>query len=51
MPIGTKLLLIPGHCDPTINFYDYLVACRATKDDNKAVVETVVEIEARGPGL
>ncbi len=51
LPIGTKLLLIPGHCDPTINFYDYLVACRATDDANKAVVEEVVSIEARGPGL
>ena len=49
--IGTKLLLIPGHCDPTINFYDYFVACRATGEEGKAAVEDVIAIEARGPGL
>lgn len=26
--IGDKLRLIPGHCDPTVNLHDWLVACR-----------------------
>lgn len=42
--LGTKLLLIPGHCDPTINMYDYIVGYRGNR------VEHVWEIEARGPG-
>ena len=24
--LGEKLLLVPGHCDPTINLYDWYVA-------------------------
>lgn len=50
LPIGTKLLLIPGHCDPTINFYDTIVCCRSD-GIHGAVVEQVVPIEARGPGV
>ncbi|KAL4156520.1 hypothetical protein PRNP1_005550 [Phytophthora ramorum] len=42
--LGSKLLLVPGHCDPTTNMYDHLVAFRGN------CVEHVWEIEARGPG-
>ncbi|KAG3115703.1 hypothetical protein PI124_g5789 [Phytophthora idaei] len=42
--LGCKLLLVPGHCDPTTNMYDYLVGYRGGR------VEHVWEIEARGPG-
>ncbi|KAG3177819.1 hypothetical protein C6341_g8283 [Phytophthora cactorum] len=42
--LGSKLLLVPGHCDPTTNMYDYLVGYRGGR------VEHVWEIEARGPG-
>ncbi|ETI35183.1 hypothetical protein F442_18252 [Phytophthora nicotianae P10297] len=42
--LGSKLLLIPGHCDPTTNMYDHLVGYRGDR------VEHVWEIEARGPG-
>ncbi|CAI5717934.1 hypothetical protein KXD40_007808 [Peronospora effusa] len=42
--LGSKLLLIPGHCDPTINMYDHIVGYRGNR------VEHVWEIEARGPG-
>lgn len=41
--IGDKLLLIPGHCDPTINMYSWIVGMR------KGVVEGVYPI-ARNPG-
>lgn len=28
---GDRLKLIPGHCDPTVNLHDWLVACRGDK--------------------
>ncbi|KAK1930846.1 D-threonine aldolase [Phytophthora citrophthora] len=43
-PLGSQLLLVPGHCDPTTNMYDHLVGYRGNR------VEHVWEIEARGPG-
>lgn len=42
--LGQKLMLIPGHCDPTVNMYDFLVGFRDEK------VEKVWTIDARGPG-
>lgn len=40
--LGDKALLIPGHCDPTVNLHDWIVAARG------GVVEAVWPIEARG---
>ncbi|HLT98289.1 MAG TPA: DSD1 family PLP-dependent enzyme [Burkholderiaceae bacterium] len=40
--LGEKLRLIPGHCDPTFNLHDEVVAVR------KGVVEAVWPIAARG---
>ena len=40
--LGEKLLLIPGHCDPTVNLYDWYVCVR------KGVVEALWPITARG---
>jgi D-serine deaminase-like pyridoxal phosphate-dependent protein len=40
--LGAKLLLIPGHCDPTINLHDHYVCVR------KGRVEAIWEIGARG---
>jgi 3-hydroxy-D-aspartate aldolase len=42
LPLGTKLRLIPGHCDPTMNLYDWCVAIRRDR------VEAVWPIVARG---
>lgn len=42
IPLGTKLRLIPGHCDPTMNLYDWCVAVRRER------VEAVWPIVARG---
>jgi D-serine deaminase-like pyridoxal phosphate-dependent protein len=39
---GERVWLIPGHCDPTVNLYDWIVAVRS------GVVEGVWPIEARG---
>jgi 3-hydroxy-D-aspartate aldolase len=40
--LGDKIRLIPGHCDPTVNLYDWIVGIRG--DD----VECVWPIVARG---
>ena len=40
--LGEKLLLIPGHCDPTINLYDWYVCVRG------GTVEALWPISARG---
>jgi D-serine deaminase-like pyridoxal phosphate-dependent protein len=40
--LGDKLLLIPGHCDPTINLHDWYVGVRDGR------VEELWRIDARG---
>jgi D-serine deaminase-like pyridoxal phosphate-dependent protein len=40
--LGEKLRLVPGHCDPTVNLYDWIVCAR------KGIVESVWPITARG---
>jgi D-serine deaminase-like pyridoxal phosphate-dependent protein len=42
--VGDKLTLIPGHCDPTVNLHDWLVAVRGGR------VEALWPIVARGVG-
>jgi D-serine deaminase-like pyridoxal phosphate-dependent protein len=41
-PLRERIRLIPGHCDPTVNLYDHVVAIRS------GIVEGVWPIEARG---
>ena len=43
--LGEKLLLVPGHCDPTVNLYDWYVGVRAGR------VEVVWPVSARGAVL
>ena len=40
--LGDKIRLIPGHCDPTVNLYDWIVGYRGD------IVECVWPIAARG---
>src|SRR5258706_5444303 len=40
--LGEKLLLVPGHCDPTVNLYDWYVGVRLR------VVDALLAITARG---
>ena len=40
--IGDQLMLIPGHCDPTVNLFDWYVGIRGGR------VETLWPITARG---
>jgi D-serine deaminase-like pyridoxal phosphate-dependent protein len=40
--LGEKLRLVPGHCDPTVNLYDWLVCYRGER------VEAVWPVCARG---
>jgi D-serine deaminase-like pyridoxal phosphate-dependent protein len=39
---GEKLRLVPGHCDPTVNLYDWLVCCRGER------VEALWPVTGRG---
>jgi len=43
--LGEKLRLVPGHCDPTINLYDWIIGVRGD------AVETVWPVAARGAVL
>ncbi|MGO4761650.1 DSD1 family PLP-dependent enzyme [Cupriavidus sp. 2KB_3] len=40
--LGSRVLLVPGHCDPTLNLYDALVTVRG------GVVEALWPVAARG---
>lgn len=42
--LGTKLMLIPGHCDPFVNHYDWMVGVR------DGTVVAVWRIASRSPG-
>jgi 3-hydroxy-D-aspartate aldolase len=44
---GDKILLIPGHCDPTVNLHDWYVGVRGLHGAD-ACVETVWPVAARG---
>lgn len=43
--LGDRLMLVPGHCDPTVNLYDTLICVRGTK------VEALWPVAARGAVL
>ena len=43
--VGDKLRLIPGHCDPTVNLFDWYVCIRSGR------VESLWPVAARGPSL
>ena len=45
LPLGSKVRLIPGHCDPTVNLYDWYVCYRGDR------VEAVWPVTARGAVL
>lgn len=42
LPLGAKVKLVPGHCDPTVNLHDWLVGYRRDR------VEAIWAIAARG---
>jgi D-serine deaminase-like pyridoxal phosphate-dependent protein len=44
---GDKLLLVPGHCDPTVNLHDWYVGIRGL-GGNGARVECLWPVAARG---
>lgn len=46
--VGSLLRLQPGHCDPTVNLYDWIVAVRGTGQEER--VEAVWAVRGRGPG-
>ncbi|WP_418318425.1 DSD1 family PLP-dependent enzyme [Piscinibacter sakaiensis] len=44
--LGETVWLVPGHCDPTVNLHEQLIAVRGGLDDG--VVEAVWVVDARG---
>lgn len=42
LKVGDKVMLIPGHCDPTVNLHDWIIAIRRDK------VEELWPVSARG---
>ena len=40
--VGDKIRLIPGHCDPTVNAYDWYIGVRNDR------VEAIWPVAARG---
>lgn len=51
--LGSKVLLVPSHCDPTVNLHDFIVlfTCPAEASDPMASqVQSVVQVQARSPG-
>jgi len=47
LAIGEKVTLIPGHCDPTVNLYDWYVGVRGFNTP-EARVEAIWPVAARG---
>lgn len=50
---GTKLMLMPGHCDPFVNHFDWMVCIRGQGSPAAAVAQNVVavwRISARSAG-
>lgn len=48
--LGEKILLVPGHCDPTANQHEFFVGVRGL-DSGDARVEEIWPIAARGCGF
>jgi D-serine deaminase-like pyridoxal phosphate-dependent protein len=44
---GDKVLLVPGHCDPTVNLHDWYVGVRGLAGSDPRV-ETLWPVAARG---
>jgi D-serine deaminase-like pyridoxal phosphate-dependent protein len=42
LPLGAKIRLVPGHCDPTVNLHDWIVCV------HHGVVEDLWPVSARG---
>ena len=40
------LWLVPGHCDPTVNLYDFMIGVRGGLA--QGVVERIIRVDARG---
>lgn len=45
--LGDKVMLVPGHCDPTVNLHDWYVGIRGMRSANPSV-ECVWPVAARG---
>jgi D-serine deaminase-like pyridoxal phosphate-dependent protein len=44
--IGRMLWLVPGHCDPTVNLYDFMIGVGGGL--RRGMVERIIRVDARG---
>lgn len=44
--LGDEVLLIPGHCDPTVNLHNYMIGVAGGLE--KGTVERIIRVDARG---
>jgi D-serine deaminase-like pyridoxal phosphate-dependent protein len=44
--IGRMLWLVPGHCDPTVNLYDFMIGVAGGL--RRGTVERIIRVDARG---
>src|SRR5215208_7066626 len=47
--IGRMLWLIPGHCDPTVNLYDFIIGVAGGL--RRGTVERIIRVDARGAAV
>ena len=45
--LGEKILLVPGHCDPTVNLHDWYICVRGMNSSD-AIVEDFWPVSSRG---
>jgi D-serine deaminase-like pyridoxal phosphate-dependent protein len=50
LALGRKIMLVPGHCDPTVNLHDWYVGVRGLAGKSPHV-ETLWPVAARGAGF
>ncbi|HEX9718536.1 MAG TPA: DSD1 family PLP-dependent enzyme, partial [Ramlibacter sp.] len=43
---GRMLWLVPGHCDPTVNLYDFMIGVAGGL--RRGTVERIIRVDARG---
>lgn len=44
--LGDEVLLVPGHCDPTVNLHNYMIGVAGGLE--KGTVERIIRVDARG---
>ena len=43
LPLGSRVSLVPAHCDPTVNLHDFILGVR------DGAIAATFPVDARGP--